>query len=500
MKVRTRFAPSPTGSLHIGGIHNALFAYALAKHNNGDFVLRIEDTDQKRKVSGSIKEIIEMLDEFGLTPDEGPVQGGKYGPYIQSERVELGIYKERAEYLVKKGFAYYCFLTQNELNDLRKSKFKNKAFRSPYRNLDYNKARKRIEKGEKYVVRLKVPNNEIIIVEDAILGKIKWDSNEVDDQVLLKSDGFPTYHLAVVVDDYLMKITHITRSYEWLSSTPKHILLYKYFDYPLPVFAHSPLLLDPDGGKLSKRKGSVSAKDFLKEGYLPDAIKNFLMLLGWAPPIKRIHGEKEREIFTMEEFIKMYELKDRKKTNAVFNRNKLLWFNNQYIKNIKSENLVDKFIKWLNEFYKNDAVVNNINSDSPEFLVKKIALVKDRAKTLVEIKKQLEIFYNTPNFYEWSANKVKNYKDKITDILKDLDTLFRQDKVILEDKNLWYEKIKAISLKYNLKPGDAFMVLRIAITGKVVSPPLFELMQILKFKKVLNRIQVALEVYEINYE
>ncbi len=489
--VRTRFAPSPTGSLHIGGIHNALFAYALAKHFDGDFILRIEDTDQKRKVEGSVEEIIEVLDEFGLTPDEGPIQGGEFGPYIQSERVKLGIYSKKAEELVKKGHAYYCFLSKEELAKLKSSdKYKNKAFRSPHRDLSREDVLNKLNKKIPYVIRLKVPENQVIEVEDAILGKIKWNSNDIDDQVLLKSDGFPTYHLAVVVDDHAMQISHVTRSYEWLSSTPKQVLLYKFFDYPIPIFAHSPLLLDPDGGKLSKRKGSVAAKDFLKEGYLPDAIKNFLMLLGWAPPIKRVHGEKEREIFSMDEFIKLYELKDRQKTNAVFNREKLIWFNQQYLRNIDVKNLTKYFLKWLTKYNLDDEFKNLIKQDDISKLEEQISLIKDRAKTLQDIVAQLRFFYKAPSQFEWDLQKTKNYKDLISDILEDIKSLF--DNYSILDKDIWIDDMKKISSKYNLKPGDSFMVLRIAVTGSIVSPPLFEALEILGLKEVQKRLDQAL--------
>ncbi len=488
-KIRTRIAPSPTGYVHIGTMHNALFAHALAKHNHGDFILRIEDTDRKRFVEGAAEELYKMLDEFGLTPDEGPEQGGPYEPYIQSERVSSGIYMQKAQELVSKGYAYYCFLTEEELSEIKmREEYKNKAFRSPYRDLTTEEAEQRISQGEEYVIRLKVPNSEEIVVDDAILGTVKWNSNDIDDQVLIKSDGFPTYHLAVVIDDNDMKITHVTRSYEWLPSTPKQILLYKYLGYDMPVFAHSSLILDPEGGKLSKRKGTVSVKQFLVEGYLVDAIKNFLMLLGWAPPVERVHGEKEREIFSHEEFIAMYALKERQKTNAVFNREKLLWFNSQYIKNKPVEELAEIFIKWMEQYAENKLLLKFIKEDKK--LADKLVLIRERTRTLVEISETLQFFYIAPEKLNLNIKQLKtipNIQNVAQDVLNLIEKMEADTSRWSNEE--WAAQMKIFSSKYGLKPGDSFMVLRVAVVNSPFSPPLFEAMQILGKEEVIKRLK-----------
>ena len=490
MKVRTRIAPSPTGSVHIGSIHNALFAHALAKHNGGDFILRVEDTDQERYVEGAAEEVYEILDIFGLAPDEGPVQGGPYAPYIQSKRVDSGVYEQTAEKLVQKGHAYYCFHTKEELEQMRESMDKRTAFRSKYRDMDPDEAKKKVEDKEEYVIRLKVPVGETITLDDAILGQVEWNSDDIDDQVLLKSDGFPTYHLAVVVDDNIMKISHITRSYEWLASTPKQVLLYKYLEFDQPIFAHSSLVLDPDGGKLSKRKGNVSAKSFLEQGYLPEAIKNFLMLLGWAPPIERKHGEKEREIFSHKEFIDMYELKDRQKTNAVFNRKKLIWFNQQYIKSYESSELLGIFKKWLEKFSQAPELLEEIQGDEKKY-AKAIDLVKMRARTFKEVVEMLNFFYQRPEGIDWNIKQLEKAKGKIQqlkeDIIELMDGMDADTKTWTNDE--WAEKMKSLSEKYGLKTGDSFMVLRVAVVGTPFSPPLFESLQILGKAEILKRLR-----------
>ncbi len=494
MEVRTRFAPSPTGFVHIGSIHNALFAHALAKKNNGKFILRIEDTDQKRFVEGAVEQLVDMLNEFELTPDEGPIQGGPFIPYVQSERLKTGIYKRYAEMLVEKGHAYYCFLTPEELEKFKSSDTDRKAFRSPYRNLSVEEARKRITAGEKYVIRLKVPDDETIKVEDAILGEISWNSNDIDDQVLLKSDGFPTYHLGVVVDDHEMKISHVTRAYEWLPSTPKQILLYRYLGFEQPVFAHSSLLLDPDGGKLSKRKGTVSARKFLEEGYLVDAILNFLMLLGWTPPVSREHGEKEREIFSHEELIRLYELKDRHKSNSIFNRDKLLWFNQQYIKSYSSDKLAEKFVYWLTKFVEDKFLFEELLEDNKKgLLAGKLKLVQERAKTLIELRDLIAFFYTIPPKVSLDIKQLEPIKEKVSQMKAEIIKLIKSysDDSSTWTNEQWVNDMKAISTNYDAKAGDSFMILRVAVVGTPFSPPLFECIQILGKEEVLHRLVAA---------
>jgi len=295
MKIRTRLAPSPTGEIHVGSIRTLLYDYALAKKSGGELILRIEDTDQNRYVEGSVERMLKVIKDYGLNWDEGPEVGGPHEPYFQSQR--LGIYKKYAMELVEKGKAYYCFCDEERLKNLREEQKEN-GHVSKYDKFCLGLKKEDIEKnlksGKPYVIRLNVPQNEEIEVDDLVLGKLSFPSKDLDDQVLIKSDGFPTYHLAVVVDDHLMEITHVLRGREWLPSTPKHVLLYKYFGWEIPKFVHLPLLRETDSTKkLSKRTGSVSALGFLQEGYLPEALLNFMMFLGWNPGT-------EKEIYSLE--------------------------------------------------------------------------------------------------------------------------------------------------------------------------------------------------------
>jgi glutamyl-tRNA synthetase len=497
-KVRTRIAPSPTGFVHIGTIHNAIFAHALAKSQGGDFILRIEDTDQKRFIEGASEELYTMLDAFGLTPDEGPIQGGPHAPYIQSERLKNGNrYGEIALQLIESGAAYYCFLTSAELEEMKgglvdKQK-RERAFRSPYRDLPLSEAKERVAKGEEHVVRLKVPNDEFLDVDDAILGNIRWSTNEVDDQVLIKSDGFPTYQLAVVVDDHDMEITHITRAYEWLTSTPKQILLYRALGWELPVFAHSSLILDPAGGKLSKRKGNVSAREFLMEGYLPAAIINFLILLGWSAPIERVHGEKEREIFSHAEFIQMYRLEDRQKHNAIFDRDKLVWFNQKYLSSMPVADLVHEFRAWLDMYGVEAGVAVELKDAllADSMLDAKLGLVATRARLLKEIPEMLRFFYFAPIAPQWDHEKLKHISAPTREVvLKGIRDLFASlpDNSATWTHEAWEQGMRAIGDAHSIKHGDVFMILRIAVVGEPFSPPLFECLQIMGKEVVLERL------------
>jgi len=490
--IRTRFAPSPTGSLHIAGIRNALYCYALAKKHNGKFIVRIEDTDQTRFVPGSIEEIFEVLDLYGLTPDESIIHGGEYGPYIQSQR--LNIYNKYIQKLIDKGYAYYCFLEEGELKSLQKS-YKGKGFRSPYRNISKIEVESKLSKNIPYVIRLKVPEGEKIEFVDGIQGKIIFDTDVVGDEILIKSNGMPSYHFAVVVDDYEMKISHVIRSIEWLPSTPKQIILYKYLNLPMPKYYHPPVILDPLGGKLSKRKGTVSARKFLEEGYLVEAILNFVMLLGWAPKIERMHGHKEKELFTIEEFIQLFDLSDINKSNPVFNRDKLIWFNMQYIKSLSLQDLEIKFINWLKKFSNlnfKEKIIEDID------LKKKLSLLNTRSKTLVELAESLRFFYKRPEITKeiFLIDQLSSFRDKLTiiasEIIKVIENLDENSENW--DKDKWSSEMKEISQKNSLQNGDSFMLLRVMITGSPYSPPLFESMQILGKKELIDRFSIFFKV------
>lgn len=404
--IRTRFAPSPTGALHIGGLRTALYSYALAKHSKGNFLLRIEDTDKKREVPGGVEKIKETLTTFGITWDEY---------FVQSERLEL--YKKAAEKLVKDGNAY--------------------------------------EKDA--AIRIKIPKGETVSFHDFVLDKeISWQTDTLEDLVLLKSDGFPTYHLAVVVDDNDMVITHVLRGHDWLPSTPIHLLLYKFLGYKLPEIGHLTDILDPEGGKLSKRKGSSSCDELLKEGYLPEAILNFVMLLGWAP-------KDNREIFSLEEFVDAFDPKGFQKSNPVFNREKLDWFNGEYIRKLSDE----KFYELLKPFVPKNAEEEKVRQIIP--------LVKDRIKKLSEFENLAGFFFETPKIDKELLGK--DYEKHLS----------AATYAIKNDKRL-----EDVSKEEGFKTGDFFMDLRVALTGKKITPPINESIEILGKEETLARLKRVL--------
>jgi glutamyl-tRNA synthetase len=430
-KVRTRFAPSPTGSLHIGGLRTALYSYALAKHSKGDFILRIEDTDRKRYVAGSEEKIYENLKKFGLTWDEGP--------FVQSQRAETGIYKEAAEKLVKDGHAFYC---DCKAKNAKEEGF-SKELRDPCR-----------EKGLKEgAIKLKVPEGEKITFTDFVLKKeVSWDSSLVADTTLLKSDGFPTYHLAVVVDDNDMGITHALRGHDWMPSTPIHLLIYKYLGYEVPEIGHLTDILDPEGGKLSKRKGSTSIEGLTGEGYLPEAILNFVMLLGWAP-------KDNRELFTLKEFVEAFDPEGFQKANPIFNRVKLDWFNGHYIRQKSDKELAELFSDFAPEKDK-------------EKILKITPLIKERISKLSDFNSLAGFFFN------WEKPEPKMFGKDFKDHLETAINAIEEDKPL---ENVAKDK------KFNI--GDFFMDLRIAITGRKVTPPINESIAILGKEETLARLK-----------
>jgi len=330
--IRVRFAPSPTGYLHVGGLRTALYNYLFAKKNNGKFILRIEDTDRKRYVEGAVENLIKVLKWAGLKYDEGPDIGGNFGPYMQSERLET--YMKYAKELIDKGDAYYCFCTPERLDTLRKEQEKQKLPQAKYDkhciNLSKTEIDEKLKSGIPYVIRLNVQPDQKISFDDIIRGHIEFNSSNVDDQVLIKSDGYPTYHLAVVVDDHLMEISHVIRGEEWLSSTPKHVLLYNAFGWELPHFAHLPLLLNPDKSKLSKRQGDVAVEDYRDKGFLKDALINFVALLGW-------NAGDDQEFYYIDSLIEKFSLERVNKAGAVFDLQKLNWLNAEHLSK-KSDN------------------------------------------------------------------------------------------------------------------------------------------------------------------
>ncbi|MFO7660643.1 MAG: glutamate--tRNA ligase, partial [Candidatus Cloacimonadaceae bacterium] len=335
-QVRVRFAPSPTGFLHIGGLRTALYDYLYARNQGGNLILRIEDTDQNRKVEGAVESLIESFHKLGIDFDEGPLIGGEYGPYVQSQRLEK--YHKQAQELIEKGFAYPCFCSSETLDQMRKELQEQKLFPKYDRRclqLSKDEIQGRIEAREPYVLRLKMPDERTFVIDDEIRGRVEIDTFQLDDQVIIKSDGFPTYHLAAVVDDHLMEISHVIRGEEWLSSTPKHIFLYECFGWSAPKWVHLPLILNPDRSKLSKRMNDVSVESYLERGYLKEALLNFVGLLGW-------HGADDRELYNLDELCREFSLDRVTKSGAVFDLTKLDWMNGHYIRSIPLDYIADK--------------------------------------------------------------------------------------------------------------------------------------------------------------
>ncbi|MCX7881067.1 MAG: glutamate--tRNA ligase [Patescibacteria group bacterium] len=462
--VRTRIAPSPTGEdLHIGNLYTALINFVWAKKNKGKFIVRIEDTDRQRLVKGAEERILQTLKDFGLSPDEDPQKGGPYGPYRQSERLE--IYQKLAHQLVEKGYAYYCTCSKERLDDLRKKQIAEKKiprYDGHCRNL---KSQSSKLKTKNYVIRLKVPRDRKIVVEDLLRGRVVFDSNNLDDQILLKSDGYPTYHLAVVIDDCLMKISHIIRAEEWLSSTPKHILLYEAFGWEKPVFCHLPILRNPDRSKLSKRKNPVWASWYLKQGYLPWAVLNYLALMGWSHP-------QEKEIFSLEEFIEVFDLKDLQVVGPAFDPVKLEWMNGEYIRKTQNSKLKTQIL----DFYKKYQQKN-----LPENLVEKtVPLIQERIKKLSDYWDYCQFFFERPKEYQIDLS---NKKELLKKIYQELETISDWKAQTIGEKMVYLAK------KLNIKAGEFFMILRVAITGKKITPPLNESMEILGKEECVKRLK-----------
>ncbi len=419
--VRTRIAPSPTGQdIHVGNLYTALMNWAFARKNKGQFVVRIEDTDRTRWQEGAEEKILASIKAFGLVYDEGPDIGGPYAPYRQSDRLET--YKIHAEELIAKGKAYYCFCTKERLDALREQQIKDKKTpRYDKHCLTEKDAKSRIENGEKYVIRLNVPQNEKISFIDVIRGEITFETNDIDDQVLLKSDGFPTYHLGVVIDDHLMKITHIIRAEEWISSTPKHVLLYKAFGWELPIFAHMPILRNPDKSKLSKRKNPVWAAWYLEQGFLPEAVINYLALLGWSHP-------EEKEIFPVTEFIKLFDLKDIKPVGPVFDLVKLKWVNQQYIQMQSDKDLK----KLIIDFYPKAKELPEAQLDAL------MPLLNSRMETLKDFETLTKVFFvNKLDISEENVDLAKDLEEKLSAISEwNHAMLFTEMKKIMDAKKI----------------------------------------------------------------
>lgn len=482
--IRDRFAPSPTGDVHVGSLRTALYNYLFAKKNNGAFVLRLEDTDRTRLKEGAVDTLLNALYTTGVEPDEGLVredgaaaQRGDKGPYIQSER--LPIYREYIQKLIDSGDAYYCFCTKERLDALReeqKAQGMTPKYDKHCASLSKEEAQARVDAGEPYVIRLNLPDHETITFEDGVRGPIAISTDDLDDQVLIKADGFPTYHFAVVVDDHLMDITHVIRGEEWLPSTPKHVYLYKLFGWQPPQYVHLPNILNADHKKLSKRQGDVSVEDFLNKGYLPEALINYLALLGWSP-------EDDTEIFSLEELVDAFDLARVNKSGAVFDREKLNWMNAQYIKKLDARALADAIAPYLEA------------ADLP--CSEAIAmLLQDRLEYFAQAPELLNEILAVPEAAQdpeiaeiMSAPSVPVLRAALKEKIAQADELTAESaQAILKaiQKEHKAEKIRGKML---------YMPTRIMITGQMHGPDLAHIMEVLGRDEVLKRLEQSETVY-----
>jgi len=495
--IRTRFAPSPTGYVHIGNFRTALFSYLFAKHSGGKFILRIEDTDRTRLVEGAVENLLRVIKQLGISPDEGfyldesgkVKEKGEYGPYLQSERLHL--YQKHALELVEKGKAYYCFCDEKRLEEVRKEQM---ALKKPpmYDRRCRNLSKEQIEaetercrtEGRNPVIRFAMPLEGQTIVHDLIYGDINYENRVLDDQVIIKSDGFPTYHLAVVVDDHYMKISHVTRSEEWIPSTPKHILLYQAFGWEPPHFAHFPLLLNPDKSKLSKRQGDVAVEDFLAKGYLKEALINFVAFLGWNP-------KTDQEIFTLDDLIAQFDLSKVNKAGAIFDINKLDWMNGLYIRSKSDEELADLLVP----YWKRAGV--DTDRFKKEYLIAITALEKERLKKLSEIGERTAYFFRRPDYdaemLVWRKADAADAKNKLSAVL-DLLGGTEEDKF---NKNDLETLLKGFIEKSGFDTGSVLWPLRVALTGAKASPPPFDVAATLALglgkNEILERVKDAID-------
>ncbi len=485
-KVRSRFAPSPTGYVHVGNFRTMLFEYLCAKTAGGDFLLRVEDTDQTREVPGAVAKLLEIMKWAGIVPDEGVkldddnnvIEVGPHGPYTQSKR--LPIYKDHAQKLINSGHAYYCFCSEERLTELRNLQTANKQptkYDGHCRNLSKEEIAQKIAAGESYVIRMRLPENEIITFTDLVRGKVSFNTKESDDQVLMKSDGFPTYHLAAVVDDHLMEITHVIRGEEWLPSTPKHLLLYRYFGWEAPQFAHLSLLLNPDKTKLSKRQGDVSVEDYRKKGYLPWALINFISLLGWNPGT-------EQEVFSREELTKAFSLDKVNKTGSVFDIKKLDWINGEYIKKLPTA----EFIKLAQPYLaaKNISWLDGVSID------KALKIEQDRVTNLSQVGENMSYFSTEPEYDGAILVWKKSTKEQALNNLKLIKDFLINIKNEDWEASKLQELIVAFIAENKLTNGEMLWPLRVALTGLEKSPTPFEIAEVIGQKRAITRIETAI--------
>lgn len=488
MSVRVRFAPSPTGFVHIGSLRTALYNFLYARKMQGNYVLRVEDTDRTRLVEGAVEGMLSAMNWAGVNHDEGVmlsddnkvVQNGDCGPYIQSER--LDIYKEHIKTLIDKGDAYYCFCSRSRLDRIREQQ-KNEGLDPKYdghcRELSQEEIQDKLDKGEDYVISMKLPENKSITFNDIVRGKVSIHTSDMDDQVLIKADGFPTYHFAVVVDDHMMDITHVIRGEEWLTSTPKHVLLYQMFGWKAPTFVHLPNILNADRKKLSKRQGDVAVEDFRNKGYLPEALVNYIALVGWSP-------EDNKEIFSMPELIEAFSLERVSKSGGVFDTAKLNWVNSHYIKEADTQRLVDlasKFVIKEKLMSEQEVKANN------EWLLLAMDTVKDRLDYLAQFPEEIKSFLNSamPELEDEAKEFMK--LEHMMELADELEAKITAADTITPD--FVSAMFKEIQKEKGIKGKNLFMGTRVIITGQNHGPDIPMVLSLLGKEKALSRIEQA---------
>jgi len=478
--IRVRFAPSPTGYLHVGGARTAIYNWLFARANQGTFILRIEDTDRKRYNEQALEDLLEDLKWLGLDWDEGTGAGGDFGPYQQSER--LAIYQQSADTLVEKGLAYHCFCTAERLDQLRAEQNANKSAQSGYdghcRNLTAEEVQSRLNAGEKSVIRLKTPDEGVTAFEDLLRGRIEYKNEVLDDLVLLKRDGYPTYHLASVIDDHAMQISHVLRGDEWIASTPKHVQIYEAFGWDMPVFCHLPVILAAGGGKLSKRKGATSVGEYRKMGYLSDTMVNFLSLLGWSP------GD-DREVMSREELISAFTLERINSSGVAFDEKKLLWMNGQHMQHVPSGELLEPLKSQLQE------LGVDVSAFGDDYVLRCLQMMQSRVKLVSDLGESCVYFFQDPKEYDEKAQR-KQWKEDtpalVNDLIGSLESLQEWNQPQLEQVYQTLCEQKEIGLGKLIHPS------RLAVSGVSAGPGLYELLEVLGKETVIQRLQKANEV------
>ena len=480
-KVRTRFAPSPTGRMHVGNLRTALYAYLIAKHEGGDFILRIEDTDQERYVEGALDIIYHTLKETGLVHDEGPDLDGGVGPYVQSERQAQGIYLKYAKELVEKGEAYYCFCGKERLESLKQEVAGKEiiVYDKHCLHLSKEEVEAKLAAGVPYVIRQNIPNEGTTSFEDEIYGKIEVPNSELDDMILIKSDGYPTYNFANVVDDHLMGITHVVRGNEYLSSSPKYNRLYAAFGWDVPVYVHCPLITNEEHKKLSKRCGHSSYEDLIEQGFVTEAVVNYVALLGWCP-------SDNREIFSLEELVEAFDYHHMNKSPAVFDMGKLRWMNGEYIKAMDFDKFYERALPYLKEAIHKDLDLKKIASQ-----------VKTRIEVYPEIKELIDFYEEVPEYdtQMYCHKKMKTTEETSLNLLKEVLPLLEAQNDYSNDA--LFEALVAFGKEHGYKTGYIMWPIRTALSGKQTTPAgATEILEILGKEESIKRIHAAIEKLE----